>query len=79
MPTTDKLKLVSEYCGEIRTIIGIQNLMANAINRLQTISIENVVSEYPSAHSLIDSRKIKDHINILLAVRAATASRMSDG
>ena len=78
MTTADKLKLVSEYCREIRTIIGIQNLMADAINKLQTNFIETVVNEYPSAHTLVDTRKIKEPINILLGVRAATTSSMSD-
>ena len=78
MTTGDKLKRVSEYCGEIRTLVGIRNLMAEAINKLQTMFIENVVNEYPSAHALVDTRKIKEHINIVLAVRAATTSSMSD-
>ena len=79
MLTTDKLKRVSEYCGEIRTLVGIRNLMTDALNKLQTNFIENAVNEYPIAWGLIDTRKIKEHINILLGVRAATTSRMSDG
>jgi len=78
MTTGDKLKCVSEYCGEIRTLVGIRNLMGEAINRRQTNFIENVVNEYPSAHRLVDTRLIKEHINIVLAVRAAATSGMSD-
>ena len=78
MTTEDKIKRISEYCGEIRTLVGIRNLMADAINRLQANFIENAVNEYPSAHTLVDTRKIKAHIHILLAVRAATTSSMSD-
>ena len=77
MTTEDKLKRISEYCGEIRTLAGIRNLMTDAISRLQANFIENVVNEYPSAYTLVDARKIKERINILLAVRAATSS-MSD-
>ena len=79
MTTADKLKLVSEYFREIRTLIGIQNLMADAINKFQTNFIENVVNEYPSAHRLVDTRLIKEHIKIVLAGRAAATSGMSDG
>ena len=79
MSTEDKLKRISEYCGEIRTLVGIRNLMTDAINKLQANFIENAASEYPRAHAIVDTRKIKEHINILLGVRAATASRMSDG
>jgi hypothetical protein len=79
MLTTDKLKRVSEYCGEIRTLVGIRNLMTDAINKLQATFIENAANEYPTAHAIVDTRKIKEHINILLGVKAATASRMSDG
>ena len=79
MTTEDKLKRISEYCGEIRTLVGIRNLMATAINRLQTSCIENVVNEYPSAHRLVDTRLIKEHIKIVLAIRAAATSGMSDG
>ena len=78
MLTEDKLKRISEYCGEIRTIVGIRNLMADALNKLQVMFIENVVNEYPSSHNLVDTRKIKETIKILLAVRAATTSSMSD-
>ena len=78
MTTEDKLKRISEYCGEIRTLVGIRNLMGESIIRLQTNFIENVISEYPSAHGLVDTRKIKEHINIVLAVRAAATSGMSD-
>jgi hypothetical protein len=77
MSTEDKLKRISEYCGEIRTLVGIRNLMANAINRLHIMFIENAVNEYPSAHALVDTRKIKEDINIQLGIRAATAT-MSD-
>ena len=78
MPTENKLKRISEYCGEIRTIVGIRNLMSDALNKLQVMFIENVVNEYPSSHTLVDTRKIKETIKILLAVRAATTSIMSD-
>ena len=78
MTTEDKLKRISEYCGEIRTLVGIRNLMATAINRIQINFIENVVNEYPSSHTFVDTRKIKATIYRLLAVRAATASIMSD-
>ena len=44
MTTGDKLKRVSAYCGEIRTRVGIRNLMADVINRLPTILIENVIN-----------------------------------
>ena len=79
MSTEDKLKRISEKCGEVRTRVGIRNHMANAINRLQTNFIENVVNEYPRAHRLVDTRLIKEHINIVSAVRAAATSGMSDG
>ena len=79
MATDDKIKRIAGYCGDIRTLVGIRNLMADAINRLQANSIENAVNEYPSAHTLIDTRKFRATINILLAVRAATTSTMSDG
>ena len=78
MLTEDKLKRISEYCGEIRTIVGIRNLMSDALNKLQVMFIENVINEYPSSHALVDTRKIKETIKILLAVRAATTSSMSD-
>ena len=79
MTTGDKLKRVSEYCGEIRTLVGIRNLMTDAISRLQTMFIENGVNEYPSAYTLVDTRKIKEHISILFVVRAGAAtSSMSD-
>ena len=78
MTTEDKLKRISEYCGEMRTLVGIRNLMGEAIIRLQSNFIENVVNEYPSAHGLADMRKIKAHINIVLAIRAAATSGMSD-
>ena len=79
MTTEDQIKRISEYCGEIRTLVGIRNLMADAINKLQANFVEDAVNEYPSSYTLVDTRKIKEHINILLGVRAATASRMSDG
>ena len=78
MPTEDRLKRISEYCGEIRTLVGIRNLMADVINKLQTLFIENAINEYPSAHTLVDTRKLKEHINIILAVRAAPTPGMSD-
>ena len=78
MLTEDKLKRISEYCGEIRTLVGTRSLMTNAINKPQASFIDDVVSEYPSSHTLVDTRKIKEHINIRLAVRAATTSNMSD-
>ena len=78
MLTENKLKRISEYCGEIRTIAGIRNLMSDALNKLQVMFIENVINEYPSSHALVDTRKIKETIKILLAVRAATTSSMSD-
>ena len=78
MLTENKLKRISEYCGEIRTIVGIRNLMSDALNKLQVMFIENVINEYPSSHALVDTRKIKETIKILLAVRAATTSSMSD-
>ena len=53
--------------------------MGEAINRLQTNFIENVVNEYPSAHRLVDTRLIKEHIKIVFAVRTAATSGMSDG
>ena len=79
MTTEDKLKRVSEYCGEIRTRVGIRNLMTDAINKLQTNFIDNVVTEYPNAHRLVDTRLIKERIHIVLAVRAAATSGMLDG
>ena len=78
MTTENKIRRISEYCGEIRTIVGIRNLMTDALNKLQVIFVENLVSEYPSSHTLVDTRKIKETIKILLAVRAATTSSMSD-
>jgi hypothetical protein len=79
MTTEDKVKRISEYCGEIRTLVGSRNLMTDAINRLQTMFIENGVNEYPIPHGLVDTRKIKEHINIVLAVRVAAATPgMSD-
>ena len=78
MTTENKIRRISEYCGEIRTIVGIRNLMSDALNKLQVMFIENVISEYPSSHALVDTRKIKETIKILLAVRAATTSSMSD-
>ena len=78
MTTEDKIKRISEYCGEIRALVGIRNLMADAINKLQANFLENTVNEYPSGHALVDTRKIKAHINILLAVRAAATPGMSD-
>ena len=68
MTTGDKLKLVSEYCSEIRTIIGIRNLMVDAINKLQTNFIEIVINEYPSAHTLVDTRKIKEYPSLSMFV-----------
>ena len=59
MLTEDKLKRISEYCGEIRTIVGIRNLMSDALNKLQIMFIENVVNEYPSSLNLVDTRKLK--------------------
>ena len=52
--------------------------MTDAIRRLQANFIENLVNEYPSAYTLVDTRKIKERINIILAVRAAATSSMSD-
>jgi hypothetical protein len=78
MTTGDKLKRVSEYCSEIRTLVGIRNLMADALNILQANFIEKVINEYPSSHALVDTRTIKEHVNIVLAVRAAATSGMSD-
>ena len=60
MTTEDKIKRISEYCGEIRARVGIRNLMADAINRLQANFIENAINEYPSEHSLGDTKKLKN-------------------
>jgi len=78
MTTENKIRRISEYCGEIRTSVDIRNLMADALNKLQVLFVENLISEYPSSHTLVDTRKIKETIKILLAVRAATTSSMSD-
>ena len=79
MAAGDKLKRVSEYCGEIRTRVGIRNLMAETINKLQANSIENVINEYPSGHALVDTRRTKEHISVVLAIRTAATPSMSDG
>jgi hypothetical protein len=78
MTTENKIRRISEYCGVLRTIVGIRNLMTDALNKLQVLFVENLISEYPSSHTLVDTRKIKETIKILLAVRAATTSIMSD-
>jgi hypothetical protein len=78
MTTENKIRRISEYCGEIRTIVGIRNLMTDAVDKLQIVFGEKLISEYPSSHTLVDTRKIKETIKILLAVRAATTSSMSD-
>ena len=58
MTTEDKIKRISEYCGEIQTRVGIRNLMTNAINKLHANFIDNAINEYPSSHASVDTRKI---------------------
>jgi len=37
MTTENKIRRISEYCGEIRTIVGIRNLMSDALLNFKLI------------------------------------------
>jgi len=73
----DRLKRVSEYTGEMQTLVGLRNHLVSAITRLQDKFIANVSNEYPWRHGLINTRKMKEDLKIQLGIRAATAT-MSD-
>ena len=74
---TERLKRVSEHTGELQTLVGLRNHLANAIPRLHDKFSDNLSNEYPSKHGLVDTRKIKEDLKIHLGITAATAT-MSD-
>ena len=74
----DRLRRVSESMDEMQTLVGLRNTLASAIDRLQDKFIDILTNEYPSRHSLVDTRKMKESIHIQLGIRTATASSMVD-
>ena len=59
-PMIDRLRRVSESISELQTLVGLRNTLASAIARLQDKFIDILTNEYPSRHSLVDTRKIKE-------------------
>ena len=74
----DRLRRVFEFTGEMQTLVGLRNALASAIARLQDEFIDNLTNEYPSHHSLVDTRNMKESITLQLGIRAATTSTMVD-
>ena len=77
-PILDRLRRVSESMDEMQTLVGLRNTLASSIDRLQDKFIDILTNEYPSRHSLVDTRKMKENIKIQLGIRAATTSSMVD-
>ena len=77
-PMIDRLRRVSESMDEMQTLVGLRNTLASSIDRLQDKFIDILTNEYPSRHSLVDTRKMKENIKIQLGIRAATTSSMVD-
>ena len=74
----DRLRRVSESVDEMQTLVGLRNTLASAIVRLRDKFIDILTNEYPSRHNLVDTRKMKESINIQLGIRAVTTSNMID-
>ena len=74
----DRLRRVSESIDEMQTLVGLRNTLASALARLQDKFIDILTNEYPSRHSLVDTREMKESITIQLGIRAATTSSMVD-
>ena len=72
----DRLRRVSEFMDEMQTLVGLRTTLASAIARHKFIDI--LTNEYPSRHSLVDTRKMIESIQIQLGIRAATPSNMID-
>ena len=74
----DRLRRVSGSISDMQTLVGLRNTLASSIDRLQDKFIDILTNEYPSRHSLVDTRKMKENIKIQLGIRAATTSSMVD-
>ena len=48
----DKLKCISEYTGQVKTLVAIRNAMIGALTIFENKFIDTMMEEYPSEHSL---------------------------
>ena len=70
--------MISEYTGRLKSLIGIRHAMVGAFIIRQTKFIDNLMGEYPSYHTLVNTLALNEDIKIRLGVRVATSVSMSD-
>ena len=58
----EKIKCISEFSEELKTLIGVKNIINSSIDKINDVFLNNVLNEYPSKNKLFNSNKIKENI-----------------
>ena len=66
----EKIKCISEFSEELRTLIGVKNIINSSIDKIYQAFLNNVLIEYPSKNKLLNSNKIKGNIKNKLKTNA---------
>ena len=74
----EKIKGISEFSEELKTLIGVKNIINSSIDKINHAFLNNVLIEYPSKKNLFNSNKIKENIKIKLGIKNKEMSSMSD-